>query len=152
MKPADLPDFTIKEVKVYVVDLTNFHKLNSSETGEIVSIVTHDGIEGNYTLGNRSRTENWLDVGKTQPHWKERPGAAANSDRDLRNEKPRRVWRPAATPGTPGHGAGRHFDKTPGSAELGNPPSTSVRAAAERGPITTPLRPISASGIFWEKP
>ncbi len=60
VKPADLPDFTIKEVKVYVVDLGNLHKLNSSETGEIVSIVTHDGIEGNYTLGNRSRTENWL--------------------------------------------------------------------------------------------
>jgi L-alanine-DL-glutamate epimerase-like enolase superfamily enzyme len=60
VKPADLPDFTIKEVKVYVVDLGNLHKLNSSETGEIVSIVTHDGIEGNYTLGNRNRTENWL--------------------------------------------------------------------------------------------
>src|ERR1700690_2052716 len=65
VKSADLPDFTIKEVKVYVVDLTNFHKLNSSETGEIVSIVTHDGIEGNYTLGNRSRTENWLAWAKT---------------------------------------------------------------------------------------
>src|SRR6202142_1185412 len=60
VKSADLPDFTIKEVKVYVVDLTNFHKLNSSETGEIVAIVTHDGVEGNYTLGNRGRTENWL--------------------------------------------------------------------------------------------
>ena len=29
VKPSDLPDFTIKEVKVYVVDLTNLHKLNS---------------------------------------------------------------------------------------------------------------------------
>jgi L-alanine-DL-glutamate epimerase-like enolase superfamily enzyme len=64
VKPADLPDFTIKEVKVYVTDTTNIHKLNSSETGEIVSIVTHDGVEGNYCLGNRSRTEHWLDWAK----------------------------------------------------------------------------------------
>src|ERR1700690_2251158 len=64
VKPADLPDFTIKEVKVYVVDLGNLHKLNSTETGEIISIVTHDGIEGNYTLGNRNRTENWLESAK----------------------------------------------------------------------------------------
>jgi L-alanine-DL-glutamate epimerase-like enolase superfamily enzyme len=60
VKPGDLPDFTIKEVKVYVADLKDTHKYNSTETGEIVSIVTHDGIEGNYTLGNRARTENWL--------------------------------------------------------------------------------------------
>jgi L-alanine-DL-glutamate epimerase-like enolase superfamily enzyme len=64
VKPTDLPDFTIKEVKVYVMDMTNIHKLNSSETGEIVSIVTHDGIEGNYALGNRGRTEHWLDWAK----------------------------------------------------------------------------------------
>src|ERR1017187_5005219 len=61
VKKADLPDFTIKEVKVYVTDMTGIHKLNSTETGEIVSIVTHDGIEGNYALGNRNRTEHWLD-------------------------------------------------------------------------------------------
>ena len=64
VRPADLPDFTIKEVKVYVVDLTNIHRLNSTETGEIVSIVTHDGVEGNYTLGNRNRTEKWLEWAK----------------------------------------------------------------------------------------
>jgi hypothetical protein len=64
VKPADLPDFTIKEVKVYVTDMTNIHKLNSTETGEIVSIVTHDGVEGNYALGNRNRTEHWLDWAK----------------------------------------------------------------------------------------
>ncbi len=64
VKKADLPDFTIKEVKVYVTDTTGLHRLNSTETGEIVSIVTADGIEGNYALGNRSRTEHWLDWAK----------------------------------------------------------------------------------------
>lgn len=64
VKKADLPDFTIKEVKVYVTDMTGIHKLNSTETGEIVSIVTSDGIEGNYALGNRNRTEHWLDWAK----------------------------------------------------------------------------------------
>ena len=40
VKPGDLPDLTIKEVKVYVADLTNFRRLNSGETGEILSVVT----------------------------------------------------------------------------------------------------------------
>ena len=62
--PADLPDLTIKECKVYVTDVTNIHRLNSGETGEIVSVVTNSGIEGNYTLGNRGRTANWLDWAK----------------------------------------------------------------------------------------
>jgi L-alanine-DL-glutamate epimerase-like enolase superfamily enzyme len=64
VKRADLPDLIIKEVKVYLVDLGNLRRLNGSETGEIVSIVTHSGIEGNYTIGNRGRTENWLDWAK----------------------------------------------------------------------------------------
>jgi hypothetical protein len=40
VKPADLPNLTIKEVKVYVTDLTNIHRLNGTETGELVSVVT----------------------------------------------------------------------------------------------------------------
>ncbi|MGD0840810.1 MAG: mandelate racemase/muconate lactonizing enzyme family protein [Candidatus Acidiferrales bacterium] len=64
VKPADLPNLTIKEVKVYVTDMTGIHKLNGTETGEIISVVTEDGIEGNYTLGNRNRTEHWLDWAK----------------------------------------------------------------------------------------
>lgn len=64
VKKSDLPDLTIKEVKVYVTDLGNIHKLNSTETGEIVSVVTHSGIEGNYTLGDRNRTEGWLEWAK----------------------------------------------------------------------------------------
>jgi len=34
VKPADLPDLTIKEVKVYVADVSSFRRLNSGETGE----------------------------------------------------------------------------------------------------------------------
>src|ERR1039458_8941842 len=64
VKPGDLPDLTIKEVKVYVADLSNFRRLNGSETGEIVSVVTNGGHEGNYTIGNRSLTPNWLEWAK----------------------------------------------------------------------------------------
>src|SRR5579885_3304816 len=64
VKRGDLPDLTIKEVKVYVTDLTGLHKLNSTETGEIISVVTESGIEGNYTIGNRNLTPNWLEWAK----------------------------------------------------------------------------------------
>ncbi len=64
VKPADLPDLTIKEVKVYVADVSGFRRLNSGETGEIVSIVTNSGHEGNYTIGNRNLTPNWLEWAK----------------------------------------------------------------------------------------
>jgi L-alanine-DL-glutamate epimerase-like enolase superfamily enzyme len=64
VKRGDLPDLTIKEVKVYVADLSSFRRLNSSETGEIVSVVTNSGHEGNYTIGNRGVTPNWLEWAK----------------------------------------------------------------------------------------
>jgi L-alanine-DL-glutamate epimerase-like enolase superfamily enzyme len=64
VKKADLPDLTIREVKVYVADVSSFRRLNSGETGEILSVVTNSGHEGNYTLGNRSRTPNWLEWAK----------------------------------------------------------------------------------------
>ena len=64
VKPGDLPDLTIKEVKVYVADLSNFRRLNGTETGEILSVVTNGGHEGNYTIGNRSLTPNWLEWAK----------------------------------------------------------------------------------------
>ena len=60
VKPGDLPDLTIKEVKVYVTDISSIHKLNSPETGELLSIVTNSGIEGNYTIGDRNATPGWL--------------------------------------------------------------------------------------------
>jgi len=64
VKKGDLPDLTIKQVKVYVTDIANLHRLNGSETGEILSVVTHSGIEGNYTIGNRERTTGWLEWAK----------------------------------------------------------------------------------------
>ena len=64
VKPGDLPDLTIKEVKVYVTDISKIHKLNSPETGELLSIVTNSGIEGNYTIGDRNATAGWLEWAK----------------------------------------------------------------------------------------
>jgi len=64
VKKGDLPDLTIKEVKVYVADIAAFRHLNSSETGEILSVVTESGHEGNYTIGNRQLTQNWLEWAK----------------------------------------------------------------------------------------
>src|SRR5271169_5955427 len=63
VKAVDLPDLTIKEVKVYVTDLGKYHSLNG-ERGELISVVTNSGIEGNYTLGNRNPTAGWLDWAK----------------------------------------------------------------------------------------
>ena len=52
VKPADLPDLTIKEVKVYVLG-----------RGQLASIVTNSGIEGNYTLSNHYWHPNWSNLG-----------------------------------------------------------------------------------------
>jgi L-alanine-DL-glutamate epimerase-like enolase superfamily enzyme len=61
VKRGDLPDLTIKEVKIYVTDVSNVHRLNTTETGELVSVVTSSGIEGIYSLGNRNHTDGWLE-------------------------------------------------------------------------------------------
>jgi len=58
IKPADLPDLTVKEVKVYVTG-----------SGRLAGVVTAGGIEGNYTLGTRYwhpdwNNEGWLDYAK----------------------------------------------------------------------------------------
>src|ERR1700744_2123583 len=63
VKAGDLPDLTIKEVKVYVTNLGNYHSLNG-ERGELISVVTNSGIEGNYTPGNRNPTVGWLEWAK----------------------------------------------------------------------------------------
>src|ERR1700760_2540735 len=64
--PGDLPDLTIKEVKVYVTKLgPAIRRINSPESGEIVSLVTASGIEGNYTLGNRVAGTGWLEYAKS---------------------------------------------------------------------------------------
>ena len=39
VKRGDLPDLTIKEVKVYVADVSGFRRLNSTETGEILRLL-----------------------------------------------------------------------------------------------------------------
>jgi L-alanine-DL-glutamate epimerase-like enolase superfamily enzyme len=64
VKKGDLPDLTVKQVKVYVTSVDNIHRLNGSETGEILSVVTNSGIEGNYTIGNRERTTGWREWAK----------------------------------------------------------------------------------------
>src|SRR5262249_11261300 len=64
VKKTDFPDMTIKEGKVYVAKLDGLRKLNSTESGEIASIVTASGVEGNYTIGNRSATIGWLEWAK----------------------------------------------------------------------------------------
>ncbi len=66
VKKADLPDLSVKEVKVYVANLSNVRRLNSSETGEIVSIVTNSGIEGNMTIGNRGNPPGFLEYAKSR--------------------------------------------------------------------------------------
>ena len=53
VKPADLPDLTVKEVKAYVL------KGNL----QVASIVTNNGIEGNYTLGSRYWHPDWNNQG-----------------------------------------------------------------------------------------
>ncbi len=52
VKAADLPDLTIKEVKAYV-----------TPHGQLASIVTNSGIEGNYTLGSRYWHPDWNNEG-----------------------------------------------------------------------------------------
>jgi L-alanine-DL-glutamate epimerase-like enolase superfamily enzyme len=66
VKPADFPDLTIKEAKVYQTDLTGFHPLNSPDHGEVVSLTTASGLEALYTLGNRNATPHWLEWAKAR--------------------------------------------------------------------------------------
>lgn len=65
VRRADLADLVIKEVKIYVTDLKDIHRLNTTETGELISVVTNGGIEGNYTIGDRNKTEGFLEWAKT---------------------------------------------------------------------------------------
>jgi L-alanine-DL-glutamate epimerase-like enolase superfamily enzyme len=67
VKPGDLPDLTIKQVKVYVL------KAEPPRAGapagfpprreQFASVVTNSGIEGNYILENRYSHSNWSNVG-----------------------------------------------------------------------------------------
>jgi L-alanine-DL-glutamate epimerase-like enolase superfamily enzyme len=67
VKAGDLPDLTIKEVKIYVTDLGSIRQ-NPSGLGigsEIAAMVTAGGIEGNFTLGNRGNPPGWIDFAKS---------------------------------------------------------------------------------------
>ena len=71
IKPADLPDLTIKSVKVYVINRTPTRPASAatpgvpprSNTEQIASVVTNSGIEGNYTLEQRYFHPNWSNLG-----------------------------------------------------------------------------------------
>src|SRR5664280_2196615 len=68
IKAGDMPDLTIKEAKIYVLDPTSWRNAGAglSGGGEIASLVTASGIEGNYTLGNRGTPPGlgWVDFAK----------------------------------------------------------------------------------------
>jgi hypothetical protein len=63
VKSGDLPDLTIKEAKIYVLDPSSWRNAGAglSGGGEIASMVTSRGIEGNFTLGNRGNPPGWVD-------------------------------------------------------------------------------------------
>ena len=64
VKPADLPDLTIKEVKVYVLKRSQTARAPTNEGyTQMASIVTHSGLEGNYTLANRYWHPDWSTAG-----------------------------------------------------------------------------------------
>ena len=176
VKPGDLPDLTIKEVKVYVTDISNIHKLNSPETGELLSIVTNSGIEGNYTIGDRNATPGWLEWAK--------PALVGKNIMDLLPTltSTSGMKGPGGYDGAPTRGAGRRGGgwgsgggaggeegllRGAGFRGLGRRRRTRARtlrlrgrrfkgrgcrpAAAARGRITTRQQPMSACGTFWAR-
>jgi L-alanine-DL-glutamate epimerase-like enolase superfamily enzyme len=62
VKPADLADLTIREVRVYHLDLSRAGGGNRGQE-KLAGIVTKSGIEGNYTLGERYWHPNWSNLG-----------------------------------------------------------------------------------------
>jgi L-alanine-DL-glutamate epimerase-like enolase superfamily enzyme len=63
IRRGDLPDLTIKEVKVYVVSLGKGGGVTDGGYERIAAIVTQGGIEGNYTLAERYWHPNWSNLG-----------------------------------------------------------------------------------------
>jgi L-alanine-DL-glutamate epimerase-like enolase superfamily enzyme len=74
IKRSDLPDLTIKEVKVYVLKPQDLPPITSTYQGKtpaprrelhekFASIVTNSGIEGNYDLEDRYYHTNWSNLG-----------------------------------------------------------------------------------------
>ena len=63
IRRGDLPDLTIKEVKVYVVGSGEGGGAGSEGNEKIAAIVTKSGIEGNYTLAEHYWHPNWSNLG-----------------------------------------------------------------------------------------
>jgi L-alanine-DL-glutamate epimerase-like enolase superfamily enzyme len=63
IRRGDLPDLTIKEIKVYVVDPGKVGGANNDGYEHIAAIVTKGGIEGNYALAERYWHPNWSNLG-----------------------------------------------------------------------------------------
>ena len=63
IRRGDLPDLTIKEIKVYVVDPGKVEGVESDGYNHIAAIVTKGGIEGNYALAERYWHPNWSNLG-----------------------------------------------------------------------------------------
>jgi L-alanine-DL-glutamate epimerase-like enolase superfamily enzyme len=63
IRRGDLPDLTIKEVKVYVVGSGQAGGADNDGDEKIAAVVTKGGIEGNYTLGERYWHPNWSNLG-----------------------------------------------------------------------------------------
>ena len=63
IRQGDLPDLTIKEVKVYVLDSGRAKEPTGDGSTRIAAIVTSSGIEGNYTLAERYWHPNWSNLG-----------------------------------------------------------------------------------------
>jgi L-alanine-DL-glutamate epimerase-like enolase superfamily enzyme len=63
IRREDLPDLTIKEVKVYVVDPGKVGGVSNDGYDHIAAIVTKGRIEGNYTLAERYWHPNWSNLG-----------------------------------------------------------------------------------------
>jgi len=150
VKPADLPDLTIKEVKVYVANLGNVRKLNSPETGEICSIVTNGGVEGNYTIGNRGTCPGWLDYAKTLCVGKN----VIDIFSQLNNAPPPPSG--GRGPGGAGGGAARGAGAGAGAATRGGGGGRAgggggAGAGAGHNPICTRRRLTSACGTSWAR-
>ena len=63
IKPGDLPDLAIKQVKVYVLEAPKSEGGGKDNHDHIAAIVTNSGIEGNYTLAERYWHPNWNNQG-----------------------------------------------------------------------------------------
>jgi len=63
IKPGDLPDLAIKQVKVYVLESRKSEGGGGDRYDHIAAIVTNSGIEGNYTLAERYWHPNWNNQG-----------------------------------------------------------------------------------------